>query len=174
MVAGIKLDIKIQLSSKGFPMISQTAEYALRAVVYLAENAGIGQTTEQIAKATKIPGPYLSKVLQQLSRARVVQSQRGLGGGFSLRKTADSLSVLDVVNAVDPIERIMECPLGLDAHAVKLCALHRRLDEATALVEKAFGQTTIADLLADPSEGNVYTFPFQKDKVKPQRQRKKK
>lgn len=38
-------------------MISQAAEYALRAVVYLAENAGIGQTTEQIAKATKIPGP---------------------------------------------------------------------------------------------------------------------
>lgn len=154
-------------------MISQTAEYALRAVVFLAENAESGQTTEQIAKATKISAPYLSKVLQQLSRAHIVQSQRGLRGGFTLRQTADDLSVLDVVNAVDPIERIKECPLGLDAHALKLCALHRRLDEATALVEKAFAQTTIADLLADPSKGNVYTFPFQTTEGKPSKRRKK-
>lgn len=66
-------------------MISQTAEYALPAIVYFAENSGIGQTTDQIAKATQIPAAYLSKVLQQLSRAQIVQSQRGLGGGFSLR-----------------------------------------------------------------------------------------
>jgi len=143
-------------------MISQTAEYALRAIVFLAENPESGQTTEQIAKATQIPAPYLSKVLQLLARASLVQSQRGLGGGFSLKIKPKKLTVLEVVNAVDPIKRILECPLGLDAHANKLCSLHRRLDEASALVERAFGATTIEDLLADPTGGNVYTFPFLK------------
>lgn len=155
-------------------MISQTAEYALRAVVCLAENAGQGQTTEQIAKATHIPAPYLSKVLQQLGKARIVQSQRGLGGGFSLRQTSSNITVLDVVNAVDPIERITECPLGLDAHANRLCALHRRLDEANALVERAFEQTSIADLLADPKAGNIYTFSFQKTERTKKRSKRRK
>lgn len=147
-------------------MISQTAEYALRAVVFLAENASTGQTTEQMSKATQVPAPYLSKVLQLLGRATIVQSQRGFGGGFTLRKRADKLSVLEVVNAVDPIERIKECPLGLDAHATRLCSMHRRLDEASALVERAFAETSIADLISDPLGGSVYSFPLKTTKAK--------
>jgi Rrf2 family protein len=155
-------------------MISQTAEYALRAVVFLAENRDSGQTTEQIANATKIPAAYLSKVMQQLSRAQLVRSQRGVGGGFSMYKRAKEVSVLDVVNAVDPIERIRECPLKLDAHKLKLCPLHKRVDEATALVEKAFKSTSIADLLFDSNKANVYTFPLASgEKRKPAKKSKK-
>lgn len=154
-------------------MISQTAEYALRAAVFLAENTG-GQTTEQISQATKVPSAYLAKVLQLLSRASIVQSQRGLGGGFTLKITARKLTVLDVVNAVDPIERIRECPLDLDAHAIKLCPLHRRLDEASALVERAFRDTKISDLLAGPKGDNIYTFPLQEKKKKKNADAKKK
>ena len=58
-------------------MISQTAEYALRAIVFLADQAE-PRTTQQIAAATRVPPSYLSKVMQALSRARVVHSQRGL------------------------------------------------------------------------------------------------
>jgi len=146
-------------------MISQTAEYALRAIVFLAENTG-GQTTEQISQATKIPTAYLSKVLQLLSRSSIVQSQRGLGGGFTLKIASSKLTVLDVVNAVDPIERIYECPLHLDAHATKLCPLHRRLDDATALIERAFGDTKISDFIADPDQDIIYTFPLQDKREK--------
>ena len=153
-------------------MISQTAEYALRAVVFLSEAKDGGKTTEQISKATQIPNAYLSKVLQQLSRASIVQSQRGLGGGFTLKKRPDKLTVLEVVNAVEPIKRIKECPLGLDAHAIRLCALHRRLDEASALVERAFAETTIAEVLTDPTKGNVYTFPFQSNETPSSKRRK--
>jgi Rrf2 family transcriptional regulator, nitric oxide-sensitive transcriptional repressor len=154
-------------------VISQTAEYALRAVVFLSENTG-GQTTEQIAKATKIPAAYLSKVLQLLSRAAIVQSQRGLGGGYTLKIAAGKLTVLDVVNAVDPIQRIRECPLNLEAHAIKLCSLHRRLDEATALIERAFSETKISDLIADPKANNVFTFPLQDKEVKGSKHKQKK
>jgi Rrf2 family protein len=148
-------------------MISQTAEYALRAVVFLAENAQAGQTTEYISRATKVPNAYLSKVLQQLSRAGIVQAQRGIKGGFRLLRKPADITVLEVVNAVDPVMRIKECPLGLPAHATKLCSLHRRIDEATALFERAFANTTIADLLADTNADNVYTFPFQTTEAKP-------
>ena len=132
-------------------MFSQTVEYALRAVVFLADQSPNARTTSQIADATKVPAAYLSKVLQGLCHAGVLRSQRGIGGGISLLHPPETLTILDVVNAVDPIGRIENCPLGLKSHGVQLCALHRRLDNALASVEDAFGRTTLAELLADPS-----------------------
>ncbi len=132
-------------------MLSQTVEYALRAVVYLAGQAPESRTTDQIATATRVPKAYLSKVLQGLVRAGLVHSQRGLGGGMSLTRDPGELTILQVVEAVEPIGRIKSCPLGLASHGVRLCPLHRRLDEALAQVEQAFGATTLAEVLADPS-----------------------
>lgn len=131
-------------------MLSQTVEYALRAVVFLADKDA-PQKTGQIAEATKVPAAYLSKVLQGLVRAGVLQSQRGIGGGITLALSAEELTILDVVNAVEPIGRIETCPLGLKQHGVHLCALHRRLDNALATVEEAFRSTTLAEVLADPN-----------------------
>lgn len=132
-------------------MLSQTVEYALRAVVQLAAAAPASSTTEQIARSTKVPPAYLSKVLQALRKAGVVTSQRGIGGGVVLAKPASSLTVLEVVNAVDPIRRIRYCPLELEAHGPNLCPLHRRLDDALAHVEEAFRSTTLAELLSEPT-----------------------
>jgi DNA-binding IscR family transcriptional regulator len=78
-----------------------------------------------------------------------VEAQRGLGGGFSLTRPLEELTVLDVINAVDPLKRIDRCPLGRSAHGRRMCALHRRLDQGIAQVEQLFGQTTIAQLLAE-------------------------
>src|SRR5262245_18476035 len=124
-------------------MFSQTVEYALRAVVFLAQQAPVPRTTEQIARATQVPQAYLAKVLHSLVVAGIVRSQRGTGGGISLNRQPDELTILEVVNAVDPIRRIKECPLGLAAHGVRLCPLHHRLDTALATVEAAFRQTTL-------------------------------
>jgi Rrf2 family nitric oxide-sensitive transcriptional repressor len=132
-------------------MISQTVEYALRAVVYLAGQAPEARTTDQIATATRVPKAYLSKVLQGLVRAGMVHSQRGIGGGMALVKTPAELTILHVVNAVDPIQRIRTCPLGLESHGAALCPLHRRLDESLALFESAFNTTTLAEVLSEPS-----------------------
>jgi Rrf2 family protein len=132
-------------------MFSQTVEYALRAVVHLAAVAPSPQTTDQIATVTRVPRAYLSKVLQGLTRARIVHSQRGIGGGMWLTKDPADLTILEVVNAVEPLGRIRECPLGLAAHGVRLCPLHKRLDNALATVEAAFAKTTLAEILAEPS-----------------------
>jgi Rrf2 family nitric oxide-sensitive transcriptional repressor len=132
-------------------MISQTAEYALRATVYLADQSGSARTVAQIAEATQVPAGYLAKVMQGLSRAQVVKSQRGLNGGFSLARDPGTLSVLEVVNAVDPLRRFSECPLGIASHGRQLCPLHRRLDDAAQMVEDCFRQTMVSDLLAAPN-----------------------
>ncbi|GIW88348.1 MAG: transcriptional regulator [Isosphaeraceae bacterium] len=132
-------------------MLSQTVEYALRAVVHLANVAPEAATTDQIAQVTRVPKAYLSKVLQSLVRGGIVRSQRGLGGGMTLTRPPSQLTLLDVVNAVEPIQRIRTCPLGLSTHGARLCPLHRRLDQALAQVESAFAQTVLAELLAEPS-----------------------
>lgn len=132
-------------------LFSQTAEYALRAAVHLAANTKRPQTNQQIADATRVPAGYLSKVLQALARGGLVRAQRGIGGGFNLDHPPHTVTVLDVVNAVDPIQRITTCPLGLKSHGRNLCPLHRKLDDALGLVEEALGSTTLTDLLGSSS-----------------------
>src|SRR5213595_1964002 len=88
--------------ARGPAMFSQTVEYALRAVVHLADQAPAARTTDQIAAATKVPKAYLSKVLQGLNRAGLVRTQRGLGGGITLAKPPADITILEVANAADP------------------------------------------------------------------------
>jgi Rrf2 family protein len=128
-------------------MLSQTAEYALRAVVALAANGPEARTAQDIARESKVPLDYLSKVLNSLSRAGIVSGQRGRGGGFQPVRPAGELTVLEVVSAVDPLRRIKTCPLGLKAHGKNLCPLHRKLDDAVKSVEEAFAATTIESLI---------------------------
>ncbi len=146
-------------------MISQTVEYALRAVVHLASEASKARTTDEVARATRVPRAYLSKVLQSLRRAGLVHSRRGIGGGMILTKSPADITILEVVNAVEPIQRIRTCPLDLAAHGAHLCPLHRRLDNALSLFEDAFRKSTLAEVLAEPSR-SVPLCPFPNVKVK--------
>ena len=132
-------------------MLSQTVEYALRAVVFLAQHSPDAQKTADIAAATKVPSAYLSKVLQGLREKEIVRLQRGIGGGVSLVGSPDEITILAVVNAVEPIQRITTCPLDLKTHGVRLCALHRRMDNAMLQMQEAFAATTLTELLEDPN-----------------------
>src|SRR5262245_9134439 len=121
-----------------FAMLSKPVEYALRAVVFLGKAPTVSRTTEEIARGTQVPQAFLSKVLQKLTHKGIIRSQRGVGGGMTLVKSPAELTILEVVNAVDPIQRIQTCPLKQAAHGINLCPLHRRVDQALALVEDAF------------------------------------
>ena len=132
-------------------MFSQTVEYALRAVVCLAQQAPKPCTTDQISEVTKVPKAYLSKVLQNLGRSGIVTSQRGIGGGVALARPPEELTILEVVNSVEPIVRIQTCPLGLKSHGHTLCPLHRRMDDVLAATESTFKNTTLAELLNEPT-----------------------
>ena len=135
-------------------MLSQTVDYALRSILYLASERPVSCTSEKIAAATLVPRQYLSKVMQNLVRAGIVTSQRGPNGGFSLNKTDKKLTIYEIVQAVDPIQRIRDCPLGLKGHRGNLCPLHQRLDDSMAMVEKAFRKSTVAEILAEPTSSH--------------------
>jgi Rrf2 family protein len=128
-------------------MLSQTAEYALRAIVALATGNGAARTAQDLSRDSQVPLDYLSKVLHSLARAGILTGQRGRGGGFQSVKPASELTVLEVVTAVDPLKRIRTCPLGIAAHGENLCPLHRKLDDAVRSVEDAFAGTTIESLI---------------------------
>lgn len=132
-------------------MFSQSVDYALRATVCLAMNSDSLMTTEQIAVITKVPAPYLAKIIKSLSRAGIVSSQRGVKGGSQLARSPDSITVLDVMNAVDPLKRIDFCPLGLANHGINLCPMHHKLNDAVVVVEKILGESTIQDLILEKS-----------------------
>ena len=85
---------------------------------------------------------------------------------MTITKPPGKITILEVVNAVEPIQRIRTCPLGISAHGVRLCPLHKRLDNALAAVEAAFEETTLAEVLAEPSR-SVPLCPF--PGVKPRR-----
>ena len=140
-------------------MFSRTAEYALLAVVYLATNREGLRGSEEIAGATRVPAAYMSKVLKDLVAGGVVLSQRGPSGGFRLARDPGEITVLDVVNAADPIQRIHTCPLGIPTHGTNLCPLHRKLDNAIAMVEKTLGESTIAEMIEPPRGESRCTFP---------------
>lgn len=132
-------------------MLPKTAEYALRTVVCLARESELVESADSLAEQTKVPRRYLHKVLQDLASAGLVRSRPGPGGGYCLALLPGKITLLDVVNAVAPLERIRHCPLGLPSHT-SLCPLHKELDKAYAATENAFSKVTIEQLLSSTSE----------------------
>jgi Rrf2 family protein len=93
--------------------ITRQADYAVRAVFYLAQ---MGQerraATSQIAKVQQIPPSFLAKIVSQLSVAGLLQTSRGARGGVSLAKPPEQISLLDVVEAIDGPILLNECVLN--------------------------------------------------------------
>jgi Rrf2 family protein len=132
-------------------MLSKTAEYALRAIVFLGGQANRPASADILSKRTKTPRRYMHRVLQDLVTAGLVESRSGPGGGYQLALPPKEITILDVINAVAPIERINACPLGLKSHT-ELCPLHRELDKAYAATEAAFQKVTIKKLMDSTSQ----------------------
>jgi Rrf2 family protein len=131
-------------------MLSKTAEYALRTVVWLARHPNDPEPADRLAEGTKVPRRYLHKVLQDLVRAKLVRSQSGPGGGYTLAKSPGAITILVVVNSAIPVERIRKCPLGHGSHDL-LCPLHRELDKVYAANEAALARVAIAELVCSTS-----------------------
>ncbi|MEO0482139.1 MAG: Rrf2 family transcriptional regulator [Planctomycetota bacterium] len=131
-------------------MFSMTTEYALRAAVYLGEREGSTQTSQHVAEVTHTPARYAARVLQLLTESGVAHSQRGPSGGFTLARPANEITLLEVVRAIEPMERIKCCPLHLAEHACELCPLHKLMDTVAADAERTLGGVTLADMMQQP------------------------
>ena len=129
-------------------MLSQTAEYALRAVLAVA-SAGKDQPIGAARLATKlgIPQNYLSKTLHQLAKAGVLESTRGKSGGFQLARPAGKISLLEVVSPFDDVTGRRTCLMGQPVCSDhNSCAAHERWKEVAERTAEFFRDTTVADL----------------------------
>jgi Rrf2 family protein len=130
-------------------MLSQTAEYALRAVLTIAQEPGGGPVgAGHIASQLQIPQNYLSKTLHQLARARVLESTRGKLGGFRLARPPERIPLLDVITPFDDITGRRTCLLGRPVCSDQsACPAHQRWKEVSEISAAFFRETTVADLL---------------------------
>lgn len=124
--------------------ITRQADYALRAVIYLARlDKNEKAPTSRIAKEQAIPSSFLAKIISQLSVSGLVHTSRGARGGVSLAKPADEISVLDVIQAIDGPVFLNECTEEDSSCPFQnSCPLREIWCEARAiLVEKLSGAT---------------------------------
>jgi Rrf2 family protein len=130
-------------------MLSQTAEYALRAVLYLAEHAEDRPVrVGEMAQALRIPRNYLAKTLHQLARHGVLVSLRGKRGGFQLAVRPERLPLSRVITPFDRIEERRRCLLGRSQCSDRsACAAHTRWKDVAEKVAEFFRDTTVADVL---------------------------
>lgn len=129
-------------------MITKTGIYGIRAMLALAklpegEYAGV----PRIAELVDVPQSYLSKLLQILARPGLVRSQRGLGGGFRLARDPASISLYDIVEPLEQIERWSGCFLGNPVCSEEHpCALHSRWKEVQQAYLSMMRRSTLSEL----------------------------
>jgi len=131
-------------------MFSRAAEYAIRAMAFLARQPQ-GKLTgaREISKAEQIPMAFLWKILQNLARRRLIRSFKGLHGGYELAAPARKVSVEDVVRAMDNGDVAEGCVLGLAECSEKHpCPLHDSWKDIRGRLAEMMQQTTLADLSA--------------------------
>lgn len=130
-------------------ILSNTGEYALRAVIYLAEREGDGPVrVEDVATALGVPRNYLSKILHTLVKRGLLSSLRGPKGGFQLAIASEAVSLFEVVAAFDDIDARRACLLGRHACAEgDLCLVHERWAGAATEVTEFFRDTMVGDVV---------------------------
>ena len=132
-------------------MLSNTADYAIRAILVLARrNDGRPVHAEVIAAATGAPRNYLAKTLNALAKARIVTSMRGPQGGFRLAVKPTDLTLARVIDLFDEPRQHTRCLLGDSAcDPACPCAAHHRWTAVMVARRAPLTSTTFADLLED-------------------------
>lgn len=129
-------------------MLSQTAEYALRAMAWLATHNDVTPIrTRDLARRTRIPEHYLAKILRRLVVAGVLESRKGVGGGFTLARPPDEIAFADVLAAVDYLPGQERCLFGWGAcNPDDPCSLHPAWISMNEAFREWARTTTLADL----------------------------
>ena len=132
--------------------LTRAADYAVRVMIHLAsqpEGAVVSKTL--LAQAAEAPESFLSKILQTLARAGLIQARRGVAGGFSLLARGAQASLLDVVECIDgPVALNVCVTSGTSCHRQAECAAHQVWLRAQSAMLSVLRQAKIADMIPAP------------------------
>lgn len=129
-------------------MLTNASKYGIRAIIYLAKNSNESTKIQAsiIAKEIDVPAPFLSKLLQELTKSYIISSAKGKGGGFFLTKDNLSNTILDVIHAIDGPERFKRCFLGIHGcDKENPCEVHNLVVSFRNTMSKEFQQKTILE-----------------------------
>ncbi|MBL8680705.1 MAG: Rrf2 family transcriptional regulator [Myxococcales bacterium] len=135
-------------------MFSQTVEYALRSMIYLALHSGDSRFVRvaDLAEAAHIPPAYLAKVMRRMAAAGLVRGQKGHNGGFALAHEPSKITLRSVLEAAGVSFEPLHCAFGLPkCNPKKPCVLHDTWSDFKERCEHWASSYTLADVLATPS-----------------------
>lgn len=129
-------------------MFSRYTEYAIRAMTFLAaQPAGKLTGAKEISEAEEIPMPFLWKILQNLTRKKLIRSFKGVRGGYELARPADQINLQQIVATTDGMDIIERCVLGLpECSEDKPCPLHPHWKEIKTMLQEMLEENTLATL----------------------------
>lgn len=128
-------------------ILSQTAVYALKAVLHLAEADEHPVRVDDVAKALDVPRNYLSKILHALARSGILDSTRGPGGGFELARSAGEIRLAEVIDPFDEVSSASGCLLGrAECSDYDPCAAHAGWKDVSRALTAFFNESTVGDL----------------------------
>jgi len=131
-------------------ILSQTAEYAVRAMAQLAlEGDDQAVRTRDLSGPTGIPAHYLSKIMRRLVASGLLVSEKGHGGGFRFARPLARIRLMDILEAVDASPSANHCAFGWGkCNAARPCPLHPSFSYLNETVANWAEQTTLADVVA--------------------------
>ena len=138
-------------------MLSNTSKYAIRAVIYLALYASPEKKKglKEISAELGIPQPFLGKILQVLSRQQILDSSKGPHGGFTLKKAAIDISLMDIVDIIDGTDSFNQCLIRTSVCSKEApCSLHDKVESYRKGLTSTLLTETIADLASEFRKGN--------------------
>lgn len=125
-------------------MFTMTTEYALCAACCMAKQPERLLTASEISDKGGVPLRYAAKVLRQLTDAGITRSRRGPTGGFTLINNATDVTLLEVVQAIEPVAARREAG---ETTRPELCPLYGLLDDIAVDLKRRLGRTSLADLI---------------------------
>jgi Rrf2 family protein len=151
-------DVRVRISLEGIMLYSRSAQYAIRAMAHLATlPPGNYRRVRDVARDTRVPEPFLAKIMQMLARHGLVRSQKGRGGGVALARSPRRVTVDDIVHAVDGQDPGEECLLGL-AHCSDAapCIVHAVWKSLRAELDRTLHERTLADVVEHSVQRRVH------------------
>lgn len=127
---------------------SARVSYGLRATIALAEAYGQGPVLGKgLSEKEALPAAYLEQIMALLRRAELVSGTRGIRGGYSLARDPQSISVSEILNALEPLQ-LSDCPCGPSCcDTPSSCAVHELFQTAEDALRDIFDATSLADLM---------------------------
>jgi Rrf2 family protein len=128
---------------------SKSSEYAIRATIHLAQlEDGHCAMAKDIATEEGIPAPFLAKILQELARKGVLRSVKGPSGGFSLKRRASEIRLVDIVGAIDGLSHYSGCVAGFDECSDQTaCPLHHSWMALHSRIMEYLERNTVGSLV---------------------------